>query len=470
MPRAERRSATPAPDRQAVKPRPPLPPGPFLVLGLARSGLSAALALRARGEEVIACDAGSSGDEKLREAAERLSRAGVEVHLDASGDAFAARAGTLIKSPGVPSTEPAVLHARARGMPVLGELELAWTLLPNEFLAVTGTNGKTTATEWIGHLHRRASQPSAVAGNVGTAASSLVGELDVDATVVCEASSFQLEDTEAFSPEAAVLLNLTPDHLDRHGSFEAYATAKLRIFSHQEERDLAVIPDTLTRLLDELALESPPRRARQVRFGTAADAALREAEGRLWWQGEPLIRSDELSLPGAHNRQNAMAAAAACLARGIDAQAVAAGLGDFPGVAHRLELVATQGGVAYVNDSKATNVSSTLVALETYDGGVHLIAGGRSKQQNFEPLAPLVAARCRAVYLIGEAAGELGVALERTGVPLHQVGDLEHAVRAARAAASPHEVVLLSPACASYDAYRNFEERGVHFKTLVRAA
>ncbi len=317
---------------------------------------------------MIGCDAGSPRDENLREAAERLSREGVEVHLDASGDAFAARAGTLIKSPGIPSTEPAVLDARARGAPVLGELELAWRLLPNEFLAVTGTNGKTTATEWIGHIHRRAAEPAAVAGNVGTAASTLVGTLDADATVVCEASSFQLEDTEAFSPEAAVLLNLTPDHLDRHGTFEAYATAKLRIFSHQEESDLAVIPDTLTRLLGELGVEPPAPRARQVTFGTSADAALREADGRLWWRGEPLIRSDELSLPGAHNRQNAMAAAAVSLARGIDARAVAAGLQDFPGVAHRLELVATQAGVAYVNDSKATNVSSTLVALEAYDG------------------------------------------------------------------------------------------------------
>jgi UDP-N-acetylmuramoylalanine--D-glutamate ligase len=453
-----------------MKPRPPLPPGPFLVAGLGRSGLAAALALRARGEEVIGCDAGSARDENLHQAAERLSRAGVEVHLDASGDALAARAGTLVKSPGVPSTEPVVVAVRARGLPVLGELELAWRLLDNEFLAVTGTNGKTTATEWIGHIHRRACRPAVVAGNVGTAASSLVGGLEADVTVICEVSSFQLEDAEAFSPEAAVLLNLTPDHLDRHGSFEAYASAKLRIFANQGERDVAVVPDTLGELLHDIPVQAPRRRAREVTFGKSAGAWLREADGRLWWRREPLVHTDELSLPGAHNRQNAMAAAAACLARGLDARAVAAGLRDFPGVAHRLELVATREGVAYVNDSKATNVSSTLVALQSYEGGIHLIAGGRSKQQDFTPLAPLVAERCRAVYLIGEGAGELAAALARAGVPLRRAGDLEHAVEAARGAAKDGEVVLLSPACASYDAYRNFEERGAHFRALVEAA
>ena len=204
------------------KPRPPLPPGPYLVIGLARSGVAAALALRARGEEVIGCDAGASDDPVLADAAGRLSGAGVEVHLDASGDVFAARAGTLIKSPGVPQSAPAVRAARSAGLPILGELELAWRLLQNEFIAVTGTNGKTTTTEWIGHIHREAGLPVAVAGNVGTPLASLVGALDPATTIVCEASSFQLEDTTAFSPEAAVLLNLAPDHLDRHPCFEDY--------------------------------------------------------------------------------------------------------------------------------------------------------------------------------------------------------------------------------------------------------
>jgi UDP-N-acetylmuramoylalanine--D-glutamate ligase len=416
---------------------------------------------------VIGCDAGSPRDRNLRESVERLSRAGVEVHLDASGDAFAARAGTLIKSPGVPDHAPAVVVARALGLPVLGELELAWRLLPNEFLAVTGTNGKTTTTEWIGHIHRTARAPVAVAGNVGTAASSLIGRVAPDCTIVCEASSFQLEDTEAFAPEAAVLINVTPDHLDRHRSFEAYVQAKLRIFCNQTAGDVAVLPEGLR---DALPMEIGELRAEEVTFGQGAEAQLREHDGRLWWREEPIIATVDLSLPGAHNRQNAMAAAAVCLARGLHPDAVAAGLASFEGVAHRLELVATRDGVSYVNDSKATNVSSTLVALEVYEHGVHLIAGGRSKQQDFTPLAPLVASRCRAVYLIGEGAGELAAALGGTGVPLHRVGDLERAVAAASTAAAPGEVVLLSPACASYDAYRDFEARGEHFKALVGAA
>jgi UDP-N-acetylmuramoylalanine--D-glutamate ligase len=418
---------------------------------------------------VIGCDAGSREEPHLREASERLSEAGVEVLLDASGDALAARAGTLIKSPGVPTDAPAVVAARKRRLPVLGELELAWRLLPNEFLAVTGTNGKTTTTEWIGHIHRQAGVPAAVAGNVGTAVSSLVGKVTREQTIVCEVSSFQLEDAEAFAPEAAVLINISPDHLDRHESFEAYVKAKLRIFQNQVGDDVAIMPETLPGFLDQLTLEPAMWKAQQIEFGRGAAAALREHDRRLWWRGEPLTSVRDVSLPGAHNLQNAMAAAAACLARGLEAEAVVAGLKNFPGVAHRLEFVAKRDGVSYVNDSKATNVQSTLVGLGAYESGVHLIAGGRSKHQDFTPLAPLVAQRCRAVYLIGEAEGELAAALGRTPVPLRLEGDLERAVEAARVAAVPGEVILLSPACASYDQYSNFEARGEHFRALVEA-
>jgi UDP-N-acetylmuramoylalanine--D-glutamate ligase len=335
--------------------------------------------------------------------------------------------------------------------------------------AVTGTNGKTTTTEWIGHIHRQAGSPAAVAGNVGTAVSSLVGKVGPERTIVCEVSSFQLEDTEAFAPEAAVLINLSPDHLDRHESFEAYVRAKLRIFQNQTGEDIAVVPETLRTFLGQLAVVPSRWRAQQIEFGQGPRAALREHDKQLWWCGEPLASVQDVSLPGTHNLQNAMAAASACLARGLEADAVVAGLKSFPGVAHRLELVAKRDGICYVNDSKATNVQSTLVALAAYEGGVHLIAGGRSKQQDFTPLAPLVAERCRAVYLIGEAEHELAAALERTAVPLRVAGDLERALHAARAAASPGDVVLLSPACASYDAYRNFEARGEHFRALVEA-
>jgi UDP-N-acetylmuramoylalanine--D-glutamate ligase len=395
---------------------------------------------------VIGVDAGDAGDPVLADAARRLSPAGVEVHLDASGDALAARAGTLIKSPGVPQHEPTVVAARDRGIPVLGELELAWRLLGHEFVAVTGTNGKTTTVEWIGHIHRQAGLPVEVVGNVGTAASSLVGgDLPAGTTIVCEASSFQLEDTEAFAPEAALLLNLSPDHLDRHADYADYVAAKLRIFAHQVPEDVAVLPEGL-----ELEIGGA---GRQVRFGSGPEAQL----------------ALEASLPGEHNRQNAAAAAAVCLARGIEPEAIAAGMRSFGGVAHRLERIDTVDGVVWINDSKATNVQSTLVALRAFSGGVHLIAGGTGKGQDFSPLAPLVGERCAAVYLIGQAATQIQRALGDVSVPVHMAGDLAGAVGGARLRARPGDTVLLSPAGASYDQYRNFEERGAHFRQLVEA-
>jgi UDP-N-acetylmuramoylalanine--D-glutamate ligase len=279
------------------------------------------------------------------------------------------------------------------------------------------------------------------------------------ATIVCEASSFQLEDTIAFAPEVAVLLNLEPDHLDRHATYANYVAAKLRIFANQGNDDVAVAPV-------DLGVEDLGGCARRVPFGSAG-AELSDRSGYLWWDEEPLVDVTEISLPGAHNRANAMAAAAACLARGIGRDAVASGLRTFPGVAHRLEPIATRHDVAFVNDSKATNVASTIVALRSYPGGVHLIAGGRGKSQDFSGLAPVVAERCRAVYLIGEAALELEDALAPAAVPTHQVHTLDAAVTAAAAAAGPGDTVVLSPACASYDQYPDFEARGEHFRALV---
>jgi UDP-N-acetylmuramoylalanine--D-glutamate ligase len=421
--------------------RPALPAGPYLIVGLARSGVAAALALHARGERVIGMDAGAPDVERLR-------AAGVEVRLDDPGDRLPDGVRTLVKSPGVPHSAAVVEAARAEGVAIVGELELAWRLLPNEFVAVTGTNGKTTTTELIGHIHRTAGLPVAVAGNVGTAVSSLVvgGELAPGATVVCEASSFQLEDTTAFAPEAAVLLNIAPDHLDRHGTLAAYREAKLSVFRHQGPDAIAVVPA-------ELDVDVPGS-AREVRFGAGPEAEI----------------AREIRLPGSHNLQNAMAAAAVTLARGVDPEAVREGLRTFPGVPHRLEAIAERDGVAYVNDSKATNVASAIVALRSYPAGtVHLIAGGVTKGQDFAPLSPVVAERCRSVELIGEGAGEIAAALAPSGVSLHDAGDLEHALAAARAVARPGDVVLLSPACASFDQHRDFEARGDHFRALVEA-
>jgi UDP-N-acetylmuramoylalanine--D-glutamate ligase len=397
-----------------MKPRPPLPPGPYLVVGRGLSGRAVMPLLEQRGQ-VNAIE--TSADDP-----------GLE-HLDGVK--------TVVKSPGVRPSTPLIEEARRRGLEVVGELEIAWRLLPNEFVAVTGTNGKTTTSELLGAIHRAGAVEVAVAGNVGTPLSALVGALPEDAVVVCECSSFQLADSQAFSPECAVLLNLEPDHLDWHEGFENYREAKLRIFANQRAGDVAVVPP---------GFDAIPGDAKRVEYEPA--------------------QPGEVRLRGRHNLENAGAARTAGRARGISEPAIALALSSFAGVPHRLEEVAERDGVVYYNDSKATNVAATLVALEAFDGGVHLILGGRAKGEDFARLRRPVAAVCAAAYLIGEAAADIRAALEGA-LPLHDCGDLEHAVRAASAAASRGEVVLLSPACASYDQFTNFEERGERFKELV---
>ena len=435
--------------------RPPLPPGPLLVVGLARSGVAAALALRARGAEVIGVDSGPV-EAAVRET---LEAEGVAVHAPSDGMVLLEGIATVVKSPGVPQEAPVVEEARRRGRLVVGELEIGWRMLPNELVVVTGSNGKTTTAELAGHIHRAAGVPVTVAGNVGTAVTSLPGAIDPAAVVVCEASSFQLEDTEALAPEAALLLNLAEDHLDRHGTFEAYRAAKLQAFARQPPEALAVAPTTLVGLLGG--------EAERITFGPGGDLELRD--GELSWRGDAFMAAAEVRLRGRHNLDNAMAAAAVALARGLPAAAVREALASFAGVAHRLEEVAKVDGVLYVNDSKATNVASAVVGIESFPAGVHAILGGRGKRADYAPLAAPLGHRARAAYLIGEAADEIGTALADAGIPLRDCGDLEAAVAAARAAARPGDVVLLSPACASYDQYRSFEERGEHFRALVRA-
>ena len=445
------------------------------MLGLARSGVAAARALAGRGGQVIASDALRVG-EQVREA---LLAAGAVVRDGEDGLDLLNGIATLVKSPGVPREAPLVAAALSRGITVIGELELGWRFLAqHEFIALTGSNGKTTTVELNGHIHRVAGLPVTVAGNVGTALTSLPGTVDAGAVVVCEASSFQLEDTLAFAPDAAVLLNLQEDHLDRHGTFENYRSAKLAVFAHQPPGTIAVVPAGL-------ALEDADGEGERVTFGEARPAAttaqgpsaarsadaptpdLSHREGTLVWRGEPLIAASEIRLRGPHNRENAMAAAAVCLARGLDPAAVREALATFAGVPHRLEEVGTTGGVTYINDSKATNVASAEVGIRSFAGGVHLIAGGSEKGSDFTPLALPVKERCKAVYLIGETAPRLRAALASTGLPIDDAGDLETAFAHARLAAVDGDVVLLSPACASYDQYGSYEERGDHFRRLV---
>jgi UDP-N-acetylmuramoylalanine--D-glutamate ligase len=407
-----------------------------LVVGLARSGVAASEALLGAEAVVVRFDR----DEALDVG--RLREAGVEVHLGTEEETLLHGIDLVVKSPGVPGETTLVDRARSRGVPVWSEIELGARLLPNPILGVTGTNGKTTTSELLGAVFRSAGKPVEVAGNVGRPLTSLVGTAPPDAWVVCELSSFQLEDVHTLKPEIGVLLNLEPDHLDRHGTFERYTDAKLRIFERQSVDDIAVVPRDFGDV---------PGAARRVEF--AADDAL------------PV----EPRLPGAHNRENAAAATAAARAAGVDDAAIADALASFEGVPHRIELVRELRGVRYVNDSKATNVAAALRALASFPNErLHVVLGGRGKHESYEPLAAAFKDDDRA-YLIGEAADEIAEALAGAGVRFADSGTLEQAVADAFADAEPGEVVLLSPACASYDQFQDFEERGERFRDLVAA-
>jgi UDP-N-acetylmuramoylalanine--D-glutamate ligase len=380
-----------------------------LVYGLARSGQAASERLVERGDEVVRVDRTLGNEEDM------ALLDGVDV---------------VVKSPGVPGGAPLVRAARERGIPVWSEVEVGFRLLPAGTLlvGVTGTNGKTTTSELLGAIFRAAGRDVVVAGNVGTPLTSVRRA----EWVVCELSSFQLEDIETLACDVAVLLNLEPDHLDRHGTFEAYRDAKLRIFERAREK---VVPRGL-------ALEGI------------------EFSGEDVLPAEPLIR-------GAHNRENAAAATAAARAAGVDDVAIAEGLRTFAGVQHRLEPVGVAGGVHFVNDSKATNVAAARRGLEAYaDEQVHVILGGSLKGEDFRPLAAAIGPNVLSVHLIGEAASSLAEALP--GLPAHDDGTLERAVRRAFREARPGDVVLLAPACASYDQFENFEQRGDLFRRLVR--
>ena len=471
--------------------RPSLPAGPYLVVGLARSGAALARLLAERGEIVLGADTAAP------EEARRLAEAGVEVHTHDDGVELLDRVSVLAKSPGVPQEAPVVAAARERGMPVLGELELAWRLLPNRFVAVTGTNGKTTVTEMIGHVLETAREPVAVAGNVGTPLASLVGELDPDATVVCECSSFQLEDAEAFAPECAVLLNIAPDHLDRHRTMRAYLAAKLRIFANQGPDDVAVLRGGAESYGAEEWRDAPAGAARLVAYcdgggrvghapgsGARGPQSLDEREecdvalaaGVIHWRGRPLLPADELKPIGRHNVDNAMAAAAAALSIGVDPDAVRGGLASFDPGPHRIERVAEIGGVTYVNDSKATNPAAAAAAIRSFQAPIRVILGGSLKGGEFSELIQPVAERCVAAYLIGEAADAIERELREAGethegmgrVAIQRLPDLEGAVAAAWQEAGPGDVVLLAPACASFDAFPDYEARGNRFRELVR--
>jgi len=400
-----------------------------LVVGLARSGRAAAAALARRGVHVVAADRSSGPDPG------RLGVAGVEIRLGTEEEALLAGMELVVKSPGVPADSPPVAEARVRGIPIWSEVELGYRLLPAgaRLVGVTGTNGKTTTTELLGAVLRADGRAVEVAGNVGRALTDAAEAATAASWIVCELSSFQLEDVHTLACDVAVLLNIEPDHLDRHGTFEAYRDAKLRIFERA--------------------------RAKVVPRGFGIDGIEFSADDLL--PAEPLI-------PGRHNRENAAAATAAARAAGVPDDAIAEALRTFPGVPHRLELVRELRGVRWVNDSKATNTAAARRGVAAYDAPLRLILGGSLKGEDFAPFARDLPENVRSIYLVGAATDELAGALDAVGRSYVRAGDVPTAVRHAAADAEPGDVVLLSPACASFDQFASFEERGDTFRRLVQ--
>ena len=407
-----------------------------LVLGLARSGEAAALALRSQGVEVVGYDRDRDLDPALLG---RLAAVSVELHLGEEDDALLRGVDAVIKSPGLPADRPLVVAARSRGIPVLSEIELGARLLANPLIGITGTNGKTTTTALLGAMFDAAGRAAEVVGNIGRPLTSLVGHVDVNAWLVCELSSFQLEDVETLQPRIAVLLNLEPDHIDRHGSFDLYRDAKLRVFERQTTEDVAIVPR---------GFGPVPGAGRRIEFSPVDTLP-----------AEPRI-------PGAHNRENAAAAVAAARAAGLGDEAIALALRTFAGVEHRIEELREVDGVGFVNDSKATNVAAARRAIASFDAPLHVILGGLGKHESYDALAADLGPADHA-YLIGAAAAEIGDALQRAGTTFEHCGDLASALQAAVAAARPGDVVLLSPACASFDQFESYEHRGNEFRRLV---
>jgi UDP-N-acetylmuramoylalanine--D-glutamate ligase len=442
-----------------------------LVLGAARSGIAAAALLQERGAAVRLSD--RRPEAELEPAARALAGAGVRLEAG-SAQQTCGDADLVVTSPGVPFDAPPLAEARRRGLTVWPEVELAWRLLEGRVVGVTGSNGKTTTTALTAHLLRAAGLDAVACGNIGVPLCSLVGGDRRDRWYVAELSSFQLETIEAFRPDTAVLLNLTPDHLDRHPDFAAYRAAKERIFTNQTAAESAVL-----NLDDPLAAETAARlRPRVEWFGLGADPrpafavqdgafVLRRSEAGPRG-GQRLLALGDFALRGAHNASNALASLTAAWLCGARPEGLAAGLRSFRPLPHRMEPVGAIAGAEYVNDSKATNVDSALRAVESYDRPLVWILGGRDKGADFAALRPaLSGGRVRAVVAMGESRRRIASALGGAA-PLREAADMEEALREAREAARPGDVVLLSPACASFDLYRNYEERGDDFRARVR--
>ena len=437
-----------------------------LVVGLGRSGVASALFLRSRGAKVTVSD--TKPQDQLREEIPVLLDHGIAVETGRHGERTFQNQDLIVVSPGVPVDAQPLVQARALGEQVIGEIELAAEFLSGPIVAITGSNGKTTTTTLVGEILAKSGLKTVVGGNIGTPAISLVEKATAQTVTVLEVSSFQLETIRKFRAKVAVVLNITPDHLDRHGTFEAYAAAKARIFENQGENDFAVLN------ADDATCVTMGNKARSQVFWFSRK---REVDhGAFVGQGMVHVRRDgvehevmavaEIPLKGAHNVENVLAAICTAELMGCPPETIRNAVRDFKAVEHRLQYVATVRGVEYYNDSKATNVDATIKALESFAGNIHLILGGKDKGSDYTVLNSLLRERVKCVYTIGAAAEKIQKHIAGA-TKVVSSGTMENAIAEASNSAQPGDIVLLAPACASFDQFKNYEHRGAHFKRLV---
>jgi len=440
-----------------------------LVVGLGKSGLAAAHFLKTLGARVTVSDARPAM--LIAELSELLEQ-GFSVEAGSHGLLTFRRQDLIVVSPGVPMSTPELKQVRAMGAHIIGELELGSQYLQGEVIAVTGSNGKTTTTSLIGEILKATGRPTLVGGNIGRPVTAMVEDSTPESWSVLEVSSFQLETVETFKPKIALVLNITPDHLDRHGTFEAYAALKARIMEFQTSEDFLVLngEDKETQMIAaktkaQVYWFSGRRPIKQGAFVHGESILFVAREGA---KPEPVMPVAEISLAGAHNVENVLAAICAARLAGVESETIRASVRAFKAVEHRLEFVREVGGVRYFNDSKATNVDATIKAVEAFAGGIHLILGGKDKGSDYRVLESLLRERVKAVITIGSAAEKIERQLDGV-VKIERAETLARAVAFAAAAAVAGDTVLLAPACASFDQFENYEQRGRVFKELVAA-
>jgi UDP-N-acetylmuramoylalanine--D-glutamate ligase len=441
-----------------------------LVVGLGKSGVASALFLKAHGAKVTVSDT-KSGDE-LRNEIPVLLDHGITVETGGHGDRTFRGQDLIVVSPGIPVDAPPLVQARALGETVIGEIELAAQFLPGPIVAITGSNGKTTTTTLAGEIMTAAGFPALVGGNIGTPAISLAERAKPETVIVLEVSSFQLETIQTFRPKVSVVLNVTPDHLDRHRRLEVYVNAKARIFENQQGSDFAVLN------ADDPTCVAMAARTRAQVFWFSRQKEVQQGawvhDGNILFRDgarqSEILQASEIPLKGAHNLENVLAAACAGALMGCSPEKIRQAVHDFKAVEHRLEFVATVRGVDYYNDSKATNVDATIKALESFPANIHLILGGKDKGSDYTVLNDLLRQRVKRVYTIGAAAAKIEsqiLSSKNGGPEVIHAETLENAIRKANSVAQPGDVVLLAPACASFDQFKSYEHRGKVFKEIV---